>query len=208
MDLGLALLAAALLALERICYLAVWRAPAHFRRAVTMLAGPDADPVIALANVFVAFKAVQATVFGGWCLFYGGGEVYPTPRGIAPLITGTGLILAGQLLNATVFARLGTIGVFYGNRFGHDVRWREGFPFSWFRHPQYVGTVATIWGFFLVFRYPAPDWLVLPLIETAYYVAGSWLEEDVSTPASGVITTEQRLADTDPDALGNARQGD
>ena len=81
-----------------------------------------------------------------------------------------------------MFAKLGATGVFYGNRFGHDVRWRYGFPFSWFRHPQYVGTVATIWGVFLALRWPDPDWIVLPLIETAYYVAGAWLEDD-ATPA-------------------------
>ena len=143
----------------------------------------------------------------GWCLIYGAARYFRRNAASRRWSPGTALILAGQLLNASVFARLGTIGVFYGNRFGHDVRWRSGFPFSWFRHPQYVGTVATIWGL-PRFRYPAPDWIVLPLIETAYYVAGSWLEEDTSTPASAVIATEQGLSDTDPDALPDARQGD
>jgi Phospholipid methyltransferase len=182
-DLGLALIATALLGLERYCYLAVWRAPDAFRRAIATWAGPDADPVAALANVFVGFKVLQAVVFAGWCLIYGRGDLFPPGRGLAPLLAGGGLVVAGQLLNAAVFAKLGTIGVFYGNRFGHEVRWRSGFPFSWLRHPQYVGTVATIWGVFLITRFPAPDWIVLPLIETVYYVAGSWLEEDEGVPS-------------------------
>ena len=89
-----------------------------------------------------------------------------------------------MVLNAAVFMRLGLTGVFYGNRFGHSVHWRYGFPFSWLRHPQYVGTVATIWGVFLALRFPNPDWIVLPLLETAYYVAGAFLEDDATPPAS------------------------
>jgi protein-S-isoprenylcysteine O-methyltransferase Ste14 len=191
-DLGLALIAAALLGLERYCYLAVWRAPDAFRRAITTWAGAEADPVTALANVFVGFKVLQAVVFAGWCLFYGGGEPFPPGRGLAPFAAGTALILVGQILNAAVFAKLGMVGVFYGNRFGHEVSWRSGFPFSWLRHPQYVGTVATIWGVFLVFRYPAPDWIVLPLIETAYYVAGSWLEEDTGDSRASTAPSREQ----------------
>ena len=90
------------------------------------------------------------------------------------------------MLNAAVFVRLGVTGVFYGNRFGHAVHWRYGFPFSWIRHPQYVGTVATIWGVFLALRFPNPDWIALPLLETAYYVAGAFLEDDATPPASAL----------------------
>jgi methylene-fatty-acyl-phospholipid synthase len=184
LDVGLALVAAALLGIERACYLAVWRAPGRFRRLLAEWFGPGSDPVTGLANLFVAFKVLQAAVFAAWCLIYGGGRWQPPGDDLAAMAVGTLLIVAGQALNASVFAKLGTVGVFYGNRFGRSVDWRSGFPFSWFRHPQYVGTVATIWGFFLVMRYPAPDWIVLPLIETAYYVAGAWLEDDTAPPVS------------------------
>jgi hypothetical protein len=43
------------------------------------------------------------------------------------------LIAIGQTLNAGVFYQLGSVGVFYGNRFGHDVEWCRGFPFRWWR---------------------------------------------------------------------------
>lgn len=183
-DLSVALIAALLLALERACYVAVWRSPGRFRRAVFDWIGPAAEPVRALANLFVAFKVVQATVFLGWCLYFGGGRLLPPAAPPPVLAAGTGLIVAGQVLNAAVFMRLGLTGVFYGNRFGHAVHWRYGFPFSWLRHPQYVGTVATIWGVFLTLRFPHPDWVVLPLLESAYYVAGSFLEDDATPPAS------------------------
>jgi methylene-fatty-acyl-phospholipid synthase len=182
-DLGLVPIAALLLALERACYVAVWREPARFRHAIVAWMGPAAEPVGALANLFVVFKAVQATVFLGWCLYFGGGRLLPPDAPLPVLAAGTGLIVAGQALNAAVFVRLGLTGVFYGNRFGHTVHWRYGFPFSWLRHPQYVGTVATIWGVFLALRFPNPDWIVLPLLETAYYVAGAFLEDDATPPA-------------------------
>ena len=184
LDLSLVLIAASLLGLERACYVAVWRQPARFRDAVSAWAGPAANPVDALANLFIGFKALQAAIFFGWCLYFGDGRLLPPDRPLPALAAGTILVVAGQCLNAAVFAKLGATGVFYGNRFGHDVRWRYGFPFSWFRHPQYVGTVATIWGVFLALRWPHPDWIVLPLIETAYYVAGAWLEDDATPPPS------------------------
>jgi hypothetical protein len=36
--------------------------------------------------------------------------------------------------------------------------------------------VASIWRALLILRYPAPDWIVLPLLETFYYWLGTRLE--------------------------------
>jgi len=184
-DLPFVLIAALLLALERACYVAVWRQPSRFQNAIVDWFGPHAEPVGALANLFVGFKTIQATVFLGWCIYFGDGRLLPVDAPLPVLAAGTMLIVGGQLLNAAVFVKLGVTGVFYGNRFGHVVHWRYGFPFSWLRHPQYVGTVATIWGVFLALRFSHPDWIVLPLLETAYYVAGAFLEDDATPPASG-----------------------
>lgn len=180
-DLLVALFAAALLAVERVTYVAVWREPGRFRSVVAEWLGRR-EPVSALAHLFLGFKALQALVFLAWCLYFGRGRVVPMDTPLAVLAAGIALILGGQVLNASVFARLGLTGVFYGNRFGHEVRWRNGFPFSWLRHPQYVGTVATIWGVFIALRFPHPDWFLLPLLETAYYVAGAFLEDDAIPP--------------------------
>jgi methylene-fatty-acyl-phospholipid synthase len=169
------LVAAALLSVERLTYAAIWRAPEAFRRLCDRLSDHSVEAVDVLAVLFVAFKVIQVAAFAGWCLAHGG-SVFPVSSSPAVLASGLGLVVAGQLLNLSVFAGLGKIGVFYGNRLGHQVSWRNGFPFSWFRHPQYVGAVLSIWGFFIALRYPAPDWLAVPLLETVYYLAGARLE--------------------------------
>ena len=94
------------------------------------------------------------------------------------------LIAAGQTLNVSVFRALGKTGVFYGNRLGQPVPWKRTFPFTWFEHPQYLGTVLTIWGFFVLMRFPAHDWLFVPVLETVYYAVGAYFERD-SIPTDG-----------------------
>ena len=95
-DLDLVLIAALLLGLERVCYVSVWREPARFRQAIVEWMGPAAEPVGALANLFVVFKVVQATVFLGWCLYFGGGRLLPADAPLPALAAGTVLIVAGQ----------------------------------------------------------------------------------------------------------------
>ena len=38
--------------------------------------------------------------------------------------------------------------VYYGGRLGKRIPWCTGFPFSIVSHPQYVGSVLTVWGCF------------------------------------------------------------
>lgn len=172
------LVAAVLLSVERLCYIWVWRRPDVFRARVAVLATVVAvDPVATVRSLFYAFKVLQIAVFLGWCYAFGHGQIWQAerPGGVVPL--GMGLIAVGQVLNMSVFYRLGAVGVFYGSRFGHAVPWVSSFPFSWLKHPQYVGTVLSIWGLFLAIRFPSPDWCVVPLLETAYYSVGATLEQ-------------------------------
>jgi hypothetical protein len=166
--------AALLLSIERIAYAIVWHRPDVLRRLARF-----GEPVDALRRLFYGFKAIQAGVFLGWLAWFGGGlaGIAPTSDRVA-LAAGIALAAAGQILNASVFVRLGRVGVFYGARFGHSVPWVEGFPFSLLAHPQYAGTVLTIWGFCLATRFPHADWVALPLLETVYYVAGALLERE------------------------------
>jgi phosphatidyl-N-methylethanolamine N-methyltransferase len=171
--------AAALLSLERICYVLIWRAPDAFRDWCrrSPLVGTG-DPVSVLATLFSLFKGLQAAVFLGWCYVQAGGTIWPVATtGWAPLV-GAALMIGGQALNLSVFSRLGKVGVFYGNKLGYEVRWCRQFPFTWLRHPQYVGAVVSIWGFFIFMRFPADDWLVLPVLETLYYMVGTHFEQD------------------------------
>ena len=169
--------AAAALSLERICYLWVWHRPEAFRRFCSKpRVAALGEPIDVLCKLFYGFKCLQVTVFFGWCHVYGHGSLFPPAREMVWIGMGGTLMLIGQLLNFSVFHRLGKIGVFYGNKFGYSIPWCDTFPFSLLSHPQYVGAVTTIWGFFIATRFPFEDWYVLPVLQTAYYLVGAYLE--------------------------------
>ena len=184
MLLPVTLVAALLLALERVSYVLVWHYPDTFERLCRQgRVFGIRDPVNALHVLFAGFKSIQVGVFvAWWSLFDGRFPPLPTaPTGL--LLAGAALVVAGQVLNFSVFWRLGRIGVFYGNRLGHRVPLITGFPFSIVPHPQYTGTLVSIWGLFLIMRYPNPDWILLPLIETVYYLAAMRLERHLGSRA-------------------------
>jgi phosphatidyl-N-methylethanolamine N-methyltransferase len=174
-----------LLSLERICYLWIWRQPSAFRywsaRPIWAWIGA---PIDVLAVLFCGFKALQLVVFASWCYVHGNGSLWPLNTPVASLGTGALLVAIGQSLNMGVFYRLGKVGVFYGNKFGYRVRWQVGFPFSFFKHPQYVGAVLSIWGFFLLMRFPHDDWYVIPALESVYYAVGAYLEREATSLSS------------------------
>jgi phosphatidyl-N-methylethanolamine N-methyltransferase len=175
--LWLLLAAAALLSLERICYIWISRAPDAFRAwCARPLIARLGEPVDVVHALFLTFKGIQGVVFVGWCYWHSGGELFPLPGSPWTIGLGGVLILSGQFLSYSVFHQLGRVGVFYGSRLGHEVPWCTGFPFTQLAHPQYVGTVMSIWGFFLITRFPNPDWIVLPLLESIYYWIGAHYE--------------------------------
>ena len=155
MTLWLLLFAAALLSLERLCYIYISRAPERFRRFCTgrqwRILGSRS---MSYGSSSMALRGFNSPCFSGGAMSMDEGSLSPTGRGILPLAIGRALIVAGQMLNCGVFYRLGKVGVFYGNKLGYDIPWSRAFPFSWFKHPQYVGTVWSIWGFFLIMRFP------------------------------------------------------
>jgi hypothetical protein len=178
MILWLFLGAAAALTLERACYVWIARAPDAFRRWCAHPAVAWAgEPMVVLRRLFYGFKALQLSVFVVWCYVLEDRSLAPAALAGVPVGVGGVLIIVGQALNWSVFYRLGAVGVFYGDRLGHEVPWCREFPFSVLSHPQYVGAVVSIWGFFLLMRFPHDDWSVLPALETLYYVIGTSLEE-------------------------------
>jgi phosphatidyl-N-methylethanolamine N-methyltransferase len=168
-------LAALLLSVERLCYVWAWKSPEAFRAVCAST--PAAEPVDVLQALFVGFKVLQISVFLGWCVAYGDGRLWPPEADPGAVALGAACLGFGQALNLGVFYRLGKRGVFYGNRFGYETSWCRAFPFSLCDHPQYVGTLLSIWGFFLIMRFPAGDWFVIPAIETAYYTLGAHAEQ-------------------------------
>ena len=178
MSLEFFLVAAALLSLERICYVLVWHYPESFRALCGHLGNAaSGGPVAVLQKLFYCFKGIQLAVFCWWCYFYANGSFSLLNGGLLSVVSGGALIVAGQILNFGVFYRLGTTGVFYGNQFGYKIRWCRQFPFSLLKHPQYVGTLFSIWGFFLATGFAHDNWYWLPSLETVYYIVGAYFEQ-------------------------------
>ena len=160
-------LVAAALAIERIAYIWISRRPDTLERLIarwSLLSSAGAINV--LVGLFGVFKVVQLTVFFIWCTIHAQQQLLPWQPDNDAIVTGAILIVAGQLLNLRVFQLLGRTGVFYGTRFGAQLPWRTDFPFSVMRHPQYVGACMSVWGFFLVMRFPYDDWYVLPYLRS------------------------------------------
>lgn len=171
-------IAAVLLSFERIAYYWISHRPTAWLALCSRppLSRWNHRPTELLRLLFYGFKLLQIAVFIGWCMVFSG-ELAPLPSaGPAAAALGGLLIAAGLVLNFSVFRVLGNTGVFYGSQFGHAVPWVNGFPFSLLKHPQYIGSLAVIWGFFLLMRYPHPDWILLPLLETLYYGIGARYE--------------------------------
>ena len=169
--------AAVLLAIERACYVAIGRASEAFLAlCARWRLGRRGGPTAAVERLFYAFKALQFGVFIAWCYVHGGGFPLPAPNDPLVIAVALALAVAGQILVVATFYRLGRTGVFFGDQLGFAVPQCREFPFSLLAHPQYVGTVLTIWGGFLLVRFPHDDWYALPVLETIYYLGGMWLE--------------------------------
>ena len=66
--------------------------------------------------------------------------------GLVQWLAALALFGFGQSLNAGIFAAIGKVGVYYGSKLGHTVPWVTGWPFDTVSHPQYVGSVLSVWG--------------------------------------------------------------
>jgi hypothetical protein len=57
------------------------------------------------------------------------------------------LVSCGQALNSGVYKALGTVGVYYGSRFGENIPWVNSFPYNiGISDPQYWGCILTTVG--------------------------------------------------------------
>lgn len=84
------------------------------------------------------------------------------------------LVCYGQSLNVGIFKAIGHDGVYYGFKLGRKIPWVSGWPFDTVSHPQYVGSVLTIWGLVALVWGQAPG---TPLLA----VAGFWTLVYVAT---------------------------
>lgn len=90
-----------------------------------------------------------------------------------------GLACYGQSLNVGIFQAIGHDGVYYGFKLGRKIPWVTGWPFDSVSHPQYVGSVLTIWGFvaLVLGQYPGTQLLVAAGVWTMVYAATAIQEQ-------------------------------
>lgn len=53
--------------------------------------------------------------------------------------------------------------MYYGAKLGHSVPWVSGWPFDSVSHPQYVGSVLTVWGGLALLAGSAPGGALVAL---------------------------------------------
>jgi len=150
--------------LPHVFYLFIWRFPKAFEKCIG-----GRDPVRATACLSLSLKTALILYMLGAGLRDGQTVDYITGIGGVSLC----LIGCGQLLNGLVFYRLGERGVFYGNKFGRRVPWVNGFPFNVFPHPQYLGAVLSMMGF-----YPLVSWEFVAY-SCLLYGGTAWVETHV-----------------------------
>lgn len=156
------LLAGALIALSSAFYTWVWLHPSAFAR----LCG-GSEPCLRMSLLSNALKLAQ---FAACIASTDWARAAALPVGV--LLCAAALAVLGQHLNALVYLRLGTAGVYYGSRFGRSLPWVSAYPFSVVPHPQYVGSSLSVAAAAVLVPWPIAAWWV------ANYVYLALLESD------------------------------
>lgn len=89
------------------------------------------------------------------------------------------LVGYGQSLNVGIFQAIGHDGVYYGFKLGKKIPWVTGWPFDTVSHPQYVGSVLSIWGMLALVwgQAPAAPLLTLAAYWTCVYIVTAVQEQ-------------------------------
>lgn len=64
------------------------------------------------------------------------------------------LLTVGQVLNISVYYKLGIIGIYYGNKLGYKFKWINSYPFNVVSNPQYLGCIFTLCGLYGLIHFP------------------------------------------------------
>ncbi len=135
------------------------------------LPGAASHPTAATACVSHAVVQFTAVLLWWSCNREQGICLDPSRIGLIQWLAALALVAFGQSLNAGIFTAIGHEGVYYGFKLGKKVPWVNGWPFDTVSHPQYVGSVLTVWGMAaLVWGQAPPSLPVLVALWTALYV--------------------------------------
>jgi methylene-fatty-acyl-phospholipid synthase len=165
----------AVLGPERLTYGFVYHYTPSFRRICNLGATGKADLTI-MHTLVSTFKVVQILAVASdlgpklkWSLPLA--AMVADESAMLRLAVGLALIAFGQLLNASIYWAIGSVGVHYGHQLGHTVPWCEGWPFTFLSNPQYIGVVLTFWGIYLALAPSWTDyeWFTIPLVISFWY---------------------------------------
>jgi hypothetical protein len=165
-------LCVAVLSLPYIMFYFIWKRPRAWMglcrgAACAGFGATDGERAVGVfAFMGMALKVVQfAAVLVWWCGGAAGTGIGAGLGDLASVVLATtapravaaaALMGAGQALNGAVYAHLGSDGVYYGFKLGRTVPWCHAFPFNTgLRHPQYVGSVLSIWSMVIMLMTPA-----------------------------------------------------
>lgn len=158
----------AIMSIPHIYYFWIWVNPSAFTRFTRSI--NQKDPVAFLANSATFIKFLQFSMALYWASNHG---AIPNPMdNLKTLVLGGVFFAIGQILNIAVYQTLGRNGVYYGSRLGQPCPWVTGFPFNTVPHPQYVGSVLTIWGLTILLAtesHISSGLITLQVIWTSYY---------------------------------------
>ncbi|KAI8110979.1 hypothetical protein M9434_004553 [Picochlorum sp. BPE23] len=160
------------LALPHLLYAFIWYFPDMWMRMFRK------SSVRVFESMAWLLKVIQFSSVIAWMYIRmpSGVDVFAIP----PLhaVIGVGLVAFGQVLNAGIYQAIGHAGVYYGFKLGHTVPWVDGFPFNVVQHPQYVGSVASVWGMAVLVwsQGPQPELVWLVVYWTFLYICTGVME--------------------------------
>ena len=151
--------------LTHFIYYFVWRFPSNFIKFSKYL---NCNPVNLLYRLCLIQKVLQA--------YFIYKDANDNNR-IIPYINTINLfklslLIFGQILNLSVYYKLGVVGVYYGNKLGFKTNWIFSFPFNYFSNPQYLGCIFTLCGLFGLIDLP------YLLYSTSLYHITSYVESN------------------------------
>ena len=143
------------LSLPHLWYTWLWRSP---QKWVARCKRVQQDPSLAMMKFAAMLKVVQFSAFVLWlCSFATQMDVL---RGVharllaqdTTMLIAVALLIVGQALNTGAMKAISVDGIYYGVRFGKKIPWCTSWPYGGLfsvPHPQYVGSVLTVWALVL-----------------------------------------------------------
>jgi len=128
--------------LSHILYYYIWNYPFHFRFYAKDL---GLTPVTLMSSLSYTQKILQFLFIYSYSINNDTLMPYFENLNMGNIL----LIGIGQTLNLSVYYKLGTKGVYYGNKFGLQLPYITSFPYNiGINNPQYIGCILTLCGLY------------------------------------------------------------